>query len=95
MHVSSVNQDKTVEQEEKKKDAGRRKRGRSKNKEEEETLENKVNIVGFKPTAAHRDFLKSKAMSWFRILTMTTGFFWSNSPSKFITNCSMLFSMAK
>jgi hypothetical protein len=60
MHVSSVNQDKTVEQEEKKKDAGRRKRGRSKNKEEEETLENKVNIVGFKPTAAHRDFLKKQ-----------------------------------
>lgn len=64
MHVSSANPEQEKKGAEKRKEENR-KRGRSRQKKEEEednedTIENKVNIIGFKPTSAHRDFLKKQ-----------------------------------
>jgi len=58
MHVSLNADDKPSEPE--KSENGRKKRAEKRDKKKEVPIKSKVNIVGFKPTAAHRNFLKEQ-----------------------------------
>ena len=58
MHVSLTNQEEKPSEPEKSEN-GRKKRAEKREKKDN-NIENKINIVGFKPTAAHRDFLKKQ-----------------------------------